>query len=115
MSGERFPTVIERPGSTSNIKAARLNSCGQPLRYPPGGESDPTKLPMPETDLVAALVQIDTAIEMFTKDGSGHRVLICPALGDKCVPGVKAALRRQGRRSAIPVAVTHRRGETIVG
>jgi short-subunit dehydrogenase len=44
-----------------------------------------------ETNLVAALVQIETALEMFTKTGSGHLVLISSVLGTKGVPGVKAA------------------------
>lgn len=44
-----------------------------------------------ETNLVAALVQIETALEMFNKNGSGHLVLISSVLGNKGVPGVKAA------------------------
>ena len=44
-----------------------------------------------ETNLVAALVQIETALEMFTKSGSGHLVLISSVLGNTGVPGVKAA------------------------
>jgi short-subunit dehydrogenase len=44
-----------------------------------------------ETNLVAALVQIETALEMFNKRGSGHLVLISSVLGNKGVPGVKAA------------------------
>lgn len=44
-----------------------------------------------ETNLVAALVQIETALEMFKKAGSGHLVLISSVLGNKGVPGVKAA------------------------
>jgi short-subunit dehydrogenase len=44
-----------------------------------------------ETNLVAALVQIETALEMFTSAGSGHLVLISSVLGNKGVPGVKAA------------------------
>jgi len=44
-----------------------------------------------ETNLVAALVQIETALEMFSKRGSGHLVLISSVLGNKGVPGVKAA------------------------
>jgi len=44
-----------------------------------------------ETNLVAALVQIETALEMFTKSGAGHLVLISSVLGAKGVPGVKAA------------------------
>lgn len=44
-----------------------------------------------ETNLVAALVQIETALEMFAKSGAGHLVLISSVLGNKGVPGVKAA------------------------
>ncbi|WP_197373035.1 SDR family oxidoreductase [Mycolicibacterium baixiangningiae] len=44
-----------------------------------------------ETNLVAALVQIETALEMFKHTGSGHLVLISSVLGNKGVPGVKAA------------------------
>ena len=44
-----------------------------------------------ETNLVSALVQIETALEMFNKSGSGHLVLISSVLGNKGVPGVKAA------------------------
>jgi short-subunit dehydrogenase len=44
-----------------------------------------------ETNLVAALVQIETALETFNKQGSGHLVLISSVLGVKGVPGVKAA------------------------
>ncbi|MET0702548.1 MAG: SDR family oxidoreductase [Mycobacterium sp.] len=44
-----------------------------------------------ETNLVAALVQIETALEMFHRTGSGHLVLISSILGNKGVPGVKAA------------------------
>lgn len=44
-----------------------------------------------ETNLVAALVQAETALEMFSKSGSGHLVLISSVLGNKGVPGVKAA------------------------
>lgn len=44
-----------------------------------------------QTNLVSALVQIETALEMFKKSGSGHLVLISSVLGNKGVPGVKAA------------------------
>ncbi|WP_292976752.1 SDR family oxidoreductase [Mycobacterium sp.] len=44
-----------------------------------------------ETNLVAALVQIETALEIFKAQGSGHLVLISSVLGSKGVPGVKAA------------------------
>lgn len=44
-----------------------------------------------ETNLVAALVQIETALEIFAKQGHGHLVLISSVLGNKGVAGVKAA------------------------
>lgn len=44
-----------------------------------------------ETNLVSALVQIETALEMFQQSGSGHLVLVSSVLGNKGVPGVKAA------------------------
>jgi short-subunit dehydrogenase len=44
-----------------------------------------------ETNLVAALVQIESALEIFTKTGSGHLVLISSVLGNTGVPGAKAA------------------------
>jgi len=44
-----------------------------------------------ETNLVAALVQIETALEMFKRNGSGHLVLISSVLANKGVPGIKAA------------------------
>lgn len=44
-----------------------------------------------ETNLVAALVQIETALEMFAEQGHGHLVLISSVLGNKGVAGVKAA------------------------
>ncbi|MGV9797625.1 SDR family oxidoreductase [Mycobacterium sp. NPDC003449] len=44
-----------------------------------------------ETNLVAGLVQIETALEMFKKSGGGHLVLISSVLGNSGVPGGKAA------------------------
>jgi short-subunit dehydrogenase len=44
-----------------------------------------------ETNLVAALVQIETALEMFKNAGSGHLVLISSVLANGGVPGIKAA------------------------
>lgn len=44
-----------------------------------------------ETNLVAALVQVETALEMFKRSGAGHLVLISSVLANKGVPGVKAA------------------------
>jgi short-subunit dehydrogenase len=44
-----------------------------------------------ETNLVSALVQIETALEMFKRQGHGHLVLISSVLGNKGVAGVKAS------------------------
>ena len=52
-----------------------------------------------ETNLVAALVQIETAIEMFKAAGGGHLVLISSVLGNKGVPGVQGRVRRQQGRA----------------
>ena len=44
-----------------------------------------------ETNLIAGLAQIETALEMFKKSGGGHLVLISSVLGNTGVPGGKAA------------------------
>lgn len=44
-----------------------------------------------QTNLVSALVQTETALEIFKKQGAGHLVLISSVLGNKGVAGVKAA------------------------
>jgi short-subunit dehydrogenase len=44
-----------------------------------------------ETNLVSALVQTETALEMFRAAGSGHLVLMSSVMGNRGVPGVKAA------------------------
>ncbi|AKK29246.1 SDR family oxidoreductase [Mycobacterium sp. EPa45] len=44
-----------------------------------------------ETNLVSALVQTEAALEMFKAAGSGHLVLMSSVMGNRGVPGVKAA------------------------
>lgn len=44
-----------------------------------------------ETNLVAALVQIEAALQIFRAQGYGHLVLVSSVLGNKGVAGVKAA------------------------
>lgn len=44
-----------------------------------------------ETNLVSALVQIETALAIFKEAGAGHLVLISSVMANKGVPGVKAA------------------------
>ncbi len=43
------------------------------------------------TNLVSGLVQIEYALQLFQKAGSGHLVLISSVLGNTGVPGTKAA------------------------
>ena len=62
-----------------------------------------------ETNLVAALVQIETALEMFKKSGSGHLVLVSSVLGNKGVPGVKAAYAASKAGSVVAGGVAARR------
>jgi NAD(P)-dependent dehydrogenase (short-subunit alcohol dehydrogenase family) len=62
-----------------------------------------------ETNLVAALVQIETALEMFNDQGSGHLVLISSVLGSKGVPGVKAAYAASKARAEFTGRIAARR------
>ncbi|MEW5807995.1 MAG: SDR family oxidoreductase [Actinomycetota bacterium] len=59
--------------------------------YPLGGGKLWANKATLETNLVAALVQIETAMEMFKAAGRGHLVLVSSVLGNVGVPGHKAA------------------------
>ncbi|CAN3130624.1 SDR family oxidoreductase [Mycobacterium sp. smrl_JER01] len=59
--------------------------------YPLGGGKLWANKATIETNLVAALVQIETALEMFKAAGRGHLVLVSSVLGNVGVPGFKAA------------------------
>ena len=59
--------------------------------YPIGGGKPWHNIATIETNLVSALVQIETAMAMFKAAGRGHLVLVSSVLGNKGVPGVKAA------------------------
>lgn len=59
--------------------------------YPLGGGKLWANKATLETNLVAALVQIETAMEMFKAAGKGHLVLVSSVLGNVGVPGHKAA------------------------
>jgi len=59
--------------------------------YPLGGGKLWANKATIETNLVAALVQIETALEMFKTAGKGHLVLVSSVLGNVGVPGHKAA------------------------
>ena len=58
----------------------------------PLGSGDPrVNTAIIETNLVAALVQTETALEMFRKSGSGHLVLMSSIVGARGIPGIWAA------------------------
>lgn len=59
--------------------------------YPLGGGKMWANKATIETNLVAALVQIETALEIFTAANKGHLVLVSSVLGNVGVPGFKAA------------------------
>jgi short-subunit dehydrogenase len=59
--------------------------------YPLGGGKPWANKATLETNLVSGLVQIEAALEMFKKAGKGHLVLVSSVLGNKGVPGGKAA------------------------
>lgn len=59
--------------------------------YPLGGGKLWANKATIETNLLAALVQIEMAMEMFRAAGSGHLVLVSSVLGNVGVPGHKAA------------------------
>ncbi|MBB2990945.1 hypothetical protein FHR72_002418 [Mycolicibacterium iranicum] len=59
--------------------------------YPLGGGKLWANKATIETNLVAALVQTETALEMFKAAGKGHLVLVSSVLGNVGVPGFKAA------------------------
>ncbi|WP_099024635.1 SDR family oxidoreductase [Mycolicibacterium palauense] len=88
---ERVPTVFaELSGELGGIDRVIVNAGigkGAPLG---SGRLWANKATI-ETNLVAALVQIETALQMFTQSGSGHLVLVASVAGNRGVPGVKAA------------------------
>ena len=59
--------------------------------YPLGGGKPWANKATIETNLVAALVQIETALEIFKAANKGHLVLVSSVLGNVGVPGFKAA------------------------
>jgi len=59
--------------------------------YPLGGGKLWANKATLETNLVAALVQIETSMDMFKSAGTGHLVLVSSVLSNVGVPGHKAA------------------------
>ena len=88
---EAVPTVFgELSDELGGIDCVIVNA-GIGKGYPLGGGKPWANKATIETNLVAALVQIETALEMFKKSGEGHLVLVSSVLGNKGVPGIKAA------------------------
>lgn len=88
---DRVPTVFaELAGELGGLDRVIVNA-GVGKGAPLGSGNLRANKATIETNLVAALVQIETALEMFHTSGSGHLVLISSVLGNKGLPGVKAA------------------------
>lgn len=88
---EAVPRVFEElAGELGGIDCVIVNA-GIGKGYPIGGGKPWHNTATIETNLVSALVQIETAMAMFKAAGRGHLVLVSSVLGNKGVPGVKAA------------------------
>ncbi|ADT97934.1 SDR family oxidoreductase [Mycolicibacterium gilvum] len=88
---EQVPKVFtELSDELGGIDCVIVNA-GIGKGYPLGGGKMWANKATLETNLVAALVQIETALEMFKAAGAGHLVLVSSVLGNVGVPGFKAA------------------------
>lgn len=88
---ERVPTVFaELRDELGGLDRVVVNA-GLGKGAPLGSGKVAANIQTVETNLVAALVQIETALEMFIAAGTGHLVLVSSVLGNRGVPGVKAA------------------------
>ncbi|WP_137148370.1 SDR family oxidoreductase [Mycolicibacterium sp. CR10] len=82
-----FQELSEELGGVDTV----IVNAGIGKGYPIGGGKPWHNIATIETNLVSALVQIETAMAMFKAAGRGHLVLVSSVLGNKGVPGVKAA------------------------
>jgi short-subunit dehydrogenase len=82
-----FEALSEELGGIDTV----IVNAGIGKGYPLGGGKLWANKATIETNLVSALVQIETALEMFKAAGRGHLVLVSSVLGNKGVPGFKAA------------------------
>jgi short-subunit dehydrogenase len=88
---EQVPKVFaELSDELGGIDCVIVNA-GIGKGYPLGGGKPWANKATIETNLVAALVQIETAMEMFKAANKGHLVLVASVLGNVGVPGFKAA------------------------
>lgn len=88
---EQVPKVFnELSDELGGIDCVIVNA-GIGKGYPLGGGKLWANKATIETNLVAALVQIESALEIFKAAGKGHLVLVASVLGNVGVPGTKAA------------------------
>ena len=88
---EAVPTVFAALSEELGGIDCVIVNAGIGKGYKLGGGKPGANTATIETNLVSALVQIETALEIFTKAGAGHLVLVSSVLGNKGVPGAKAA------------------------
>ena len=88
---EQVPKVFEELSEAIGGVDCVIVNAGIGKGYPLGGGKPWANKATLETNLVAALVQIETALAMFEAAGRGHLVLVSSVLGNRGVPGVKAA------------------------
>ena len=88
---EQVPKVFEELSEAIGGVDCVIVNAGIGKGYPLGGGKPWANKATLETNLVAALVQIETALAMFKAAGRGHLVLVSSVLGNRGVPGVKAA------------------------
>lgn len=88
---EAVPKVFEELSEELGGIDTVIVNAGIGKGYPIGGGKPWHNIATIETNLVSALVQIETAMAMFKAAGRGHLVLVSSVLGNKGVPGVKAA------------------------
>jgi short-subunit dehydrogenase len=88
---DAIPRVFEELSAKLGGIDCVIVNAGIGKGYPIGGGKPWHNKATIETNLVSALVQIETAMAMFKAAGRGHLVLVSSVLGNKGVPGVKAA------------------------
>jgi len=88
---EQVPKVFEALSEELGGIDTVIVNAGIGKGYPLGGGKLWANTATIETNLVSALVQIETALAMFKAAGRGHLVLVSSVLGNKGVPGFKAA------------------------
>ena len=98
---EQVPQVFAELNATLGGIDRVIVNAGVGKGAPLGSGQLPTNTAIIETNLVAALVQTETALEMFKAAGSGHLVLMSSVPSARGIPGVWAAyaVSKAGLRS----------------